>query len=100
MNGATGNYNAHLSAYPNVDWSAFSASVLAGMSLTQNKYSIQIEPHDWMAALFDAVARAYTIILDMYRVIWGYISLGYFKKQLKVGEIGRASCSECVCNCW
>src|SRR5690606_29492044 len=65
MNGATGNYNAHMSAYPEVDWPAFSARVLAGLGLQQNPYSIQIEPHDWMAALFDAVARANTIVLDL-----------------------------------
>ena len=91
MNGATGNYNAHLSAYPEVDWPAFSASVLAGLGLTQNPYSIQIEPHDWMAALFDAVARANTIILDLDRDIWGYISLGYFRQQLREGEVGSST---------
>jgi adenylosuccinate lyase len=91
MNGATGNYNAHLSAYPEVDWPAFSARVLSGLGLTQNKYSIQIEPHDWMAALFDAVARANTILLDLNRDIWGYISLGYFKQQLKEGEVGSST---------
>src|SRR3546814_9225226 len=64
MNGATGNYNAHISAYPEIDWPAFSAGVLSSLGLEQNPYSIQIEPHDWMAALFDAVARANTIILD------------------------------------
>jgi len=91
MNGATGNYNAHLSAYPDVDWAGFSARVLNGLGLTQNKYSIQIEPHDWMAALFDAVARANTIILDLDRDIWGYISLGYFRQQLKEGEVGSST---------
>jgi adenylosuccinate lyase len=91
MNGATGNYNAHLSAYPEVDWPAFSAKVLQGLGLVQNEYSIQIEPHDWMAALFDAVARANTIILDLNRDIWGYISLGYFKQRLKEGEVGSST---------
>ncbi len=91
LNGATGNYNAHLSAYPEIDWPAFSARVLNGLGLTQNEHTIQIEPHDWMAALFDAVARANTIILDLNRDIWGYISLGYFKQRLKEGEVGSST---------
>ncbi len=91
MNGATGNYNAHLSAYPEIDWAAFSATVLSGLGLQQNPYSIQIEPHDWMAALFDAIARANTIILDLDRDVWGYISLGYFKQRLKDGEVGSST---------
>src|SRR5690606_9274783 len=91
MNGATGNYNAHLSAYPDIDWPAFSAGVLSSLGLVQNPYSIQIEPHDWMAALFDAVARANTILLDLNRDIWGYISLGYFKQRLKEGEVGSST---------
>ncbi|MBF6617841.1 adenylosuccinate lyase [Pollutimonas thiosulfatoxidans] len=91
MNGATGNYNAHMAAYPEIDWPAFSAKVLDGLGLVQNPYSIQIEPHDWMAALFDAVARANTIILDLDRDIWGYISLGYFKQRLKEGEVGSST---------
>lgn len=91
LNGATGNYNAHVSAYPEVDWPAFSAKVLAGLGLKQNPYSIQIEPHDWMAALFDAVGRANTILLDLNRDIWGYISLGYFKQRLKEGEVGSST---------
>src|SRR3546814_874358 len=91
MNGATGNYNAHISAYPEIDWPAFSAGVLSSLGLEQNPYSIQIEPHDWMAALFDAVARANTIILDLDRDIWGYIALGYFKQRLKDGEVGSST---------
>lgn len=91
MNGATGNYNAHLSAYPEVNWPEFSKGVLASLGLTQNPYSIQIEPHDWMAALFDATARANTILLDLNRDIWGYISLGYFKQRLKEGEVGSST---------
>ncbi|NYT85674.1 adenylosuccinate lyase [Pollutimonas harenae] len=91
MNGATGNYNAHLSAYPDIDWQAFSAGVLSNLGLTQNPYSIQIEPHDWMAALFDAVARTNTILLDLNRDIWAYISLGYFKQRLKEGEVGSST---------
>jgi len=91
LNGATGNYNAHLSAYPEIDWPAFSAQVLAGLGLTQNAHTIQIEPHDWMAALFDAIARANTIILDLNRDVWGYIALGYFKQRLKEGEVGSST---------
>jgi len=91
LNGATGNYNAHLSAYPEIDWPAFSAGVLGGLGLTQNRHTIQIEPHDWMAALFDAVARANTIVLDLDRDIWGYVSLGYFKQRLKEGEVGSST---------
>lgn len=91
MNGATGNYNAHLSAYPEINWPEFSKGVLASLGLTQNPYSIQIEPHDWMAALFDATARANTILLDLNRDIWGYISLGYFKQRLKEGEVGSST---------
>ena len=91
MNGATGNYNAHLSAYPDTDWAAFSGKVLASLGLTQNPLTIQIEPHDWMAALFDAIGRANTILLDFNRDIWGYISLGYFKQKLKAGEIGSST---------
>ncbi|GAA0519237.1 MAG: adenylosuccinate lyase [Pigmentiphaga sp.] len=91
LNGATGNFNAHLSAYPEIDWEAFSAKVLQGLGLTQNRHTIQIEPHDWMAALFDAVARANVILLDVNRDIWGYIALGYFKQRLKEGEIGSST---------
>jgi len=91
LNGATGNYNAHVSAYPEIDWPAFSAGVLRQLGLTQNPYSIQIEPHDWMAELFDAVARANVILLDLNRDIWGYISLGYFKQRLKEGEVGSST---------
>lgn len=91
LNGATGNYNAHLSAYPEIDWPAFSAQVLGELGLTQNTHTIQIEPHDWMAALFDAVARANTILLDFNRDVWGYIALGYFKQRLKEGEVGSST---------
>lgn len=91
LNGATGNYNAHLSAYPEIDWPAFSASVLQQLGLTQNTHTIQIEPHDWMAALFDAVGRANTILLDFNRDIWGYVALGYFKQRLKEGEVGSST---------
>ncbi len=91
LNGATGNYNAHTSAYPEIDWPAFSKGVLQRLGLTQNEHTIQIEPHDWMAQLFDAVARANTILLDLNRDIWGYISLGYFKQRLKEGEVGSST---------
>ncbi|RJG00133.1 adenylosuccinate lyase [Noviherbaspirillum saxi] len=92
MNGAVGNYNAHLSAYPAFDWESFSRNVIEQrLGLTYNPYTIQIEPHDYMAELFDAVARANTILLDLNRDIWGYISLGYFKQRTKAGEIGSST---------
>ncbi|MCH8856414.1 MAG: adenylosuccinate lyase, partial [Proteobacteria bacterium] len=92
MNGAVGNFNAHLSAYPEFDWEAFSRDVIENrLKLTFNPYTIQIEPHDYMAELFDAVARANTIILDLDRDVWGYISLGYFKQKTKAGEIGSST---------
>jgi adenylosuccinate lyase len=92
MNGAVGNYNAHLSAYPDVDWEKFSKEVVEKrLGLEFNPYTIQIEPHDYMAELFDAVARANTILLDMNRDIWGYISVGYFKQKTKAGEIGSST---------
>ncbi len=96
MNGAVGNYNAHLSAWPDFDWEAFSRRVVEtaeplGLGLTFQPYSIQIEPHDYMAELFDAVARTNTILIDLSRDIWGYVSLGYFKQKLKPGEIGSST---------
>jgi adenylosuccinate lyase len=92
MNGAVGNYNAHLSAYPDVDWEAFSKRVVQErLGLEFNPYTIQIEPHDAMAELFDAFARANTILLDMNRDIWGYIAWGYFKQKTKEGEIGSST---------
>ncbi len=92
MNGAVGNYNAHLSAYPDFDWAAFSKNVIeTRLGLTYNPYTIQIEPHDYMAELFDAIARANTILLDLNRDIWSYISLGYFKQITKAGEIGSST---------
>lgn len=92
MNGAVGNYNAHLSAYPDFDWAAFSKQVIEQrLGLTFNPYTIQIEPHDYMAELFDAVARCNTILLDLNRDIWSYISLGYFKQVTKAGEIGSST---------
>jgi adenylosuccinate lyase len=91
MNGAVGNYNAHTIAYPNINWPAFSAGVVKGLGLTFNPMTIQIEPHDYMARLFDAIARANTILIDLNRDIWGYISVGYFKQRLKEGEIGSST---------
>ena len=92
MNGAVGNYNAHLSAYPTFDWETFSKNVIEQrLGLTYNPYTIQIEPHDYMAELFDAVARTNTILLDLNRDIWGYVALGYFKQRLKAGEIGSST---------
>jgi adenylosuccinate lyase len=103
MNGAVGNYNAHLSAWPDFDWEAFSKAVIEapastdpdapciGLGLVFQPYSIQIEPHDYMAEWFDALARANTILIDAARDMWGYISLGYFKQRLKEGEIGSST---------
>lgn len=91
MNGAVGNYNAHLSAYPDFDWQAFSKNLIEGLGLTFNPYTIQIEPHDGIAALMDAIARANTILIDFNRDIWGYIALGYFKQKLKDGEVGSST---------
>ncbi len=92
MNGAVGNYNAHLSAYPEFNWPAFSRKVVEErLGLTFNPYTIQIEPHDYIAELFDAIARTNTILLDLNRDIWGYISLGFFKQKTKAGEIGSST---------
>jgi len=91
FNGAVGNYNAHLSAYPEFDWEGFNRRFIESFGLEFNPYTIQIEPHDAMAELFDAVARANTILLDADRDIWQYISLGYFKQKTKAGEIGSST---------
>jgi adenylosuccinate lyase len=92
MNGAVGNYNAHSVAYPNNDWEAFSRNVVENaLGLTFNPYTIQIEPHDYMAELFDAVTRTNTILIDFARDVWGYISLGFFKQRLKDGEVGSSA---------
>ena len=103
MNGAVGNFNAHVSARVDFDWEAFSRRVIEttdspaaatdalGLGLTFQPYSIQIEPHDYMAELFDAVARTNTLLIDLSRDIWGYVSLGYFKQRLKAGEIGSST---------
>jgi adenylosuccinate lyase len=92
MNGAVGNYNAHLAAWPDFDWEAFSRRVVeTELGLGFNPYTIQIEPHDWMAELFDAIARTNTILIDWSRDVWGYVSLGYFRQRLKEGEVGSST---------
>ncbi|HEU4460460.1 MAG TPA: adenylosuccinate lyase [Methylibium sp.] len=92
MNGAVGNYNAHLAAYPEIDWEAFGRRVVEQqLGLAFNPMTIQIEPHDWMAELFDAFARCNTILIDWSRDVWGYVSLGYFKQKTKAGEIGSST---------
>ena len=91
INGAVGNYNAHLAAYPGVDWEKFARRFVEGLGLEFNPYTIQIEPHDAIAELFDAYARANTILLDFDRDVWGYISLGYFTQKTKAGEIGSST---------
>ena len=92
MNGAVGNYNAHLAAYPDHDWQGFSRQVVEqGLGLNFNPHTTQIEPHDCMAELFDAVVRCDTILIDWCRDVWGYVSLGYFKQRLKDGEVGSST---------
>ena len=91
INGAVGNYNAHLSAYPDINWSAYSQAFVESLGLTFNPYTTQIEPHDYMAELFDALRRFNTILIDFNRDVWGYISLGYFKQKLKEGEVGSST---------
>jgi adenylosuccinate lyase len=91
INGAVGNYNAHLAAYPGLDWEAFGQRFVEGLGLVFNPYTIQIEPHDYMAELFGAQVRANTILIDLCRDAWGYISLGYFSQQVKEGEVGSST---------
>jgi len=91
INGAVGNYNAHLSAYPNVDWAANARQFVESLGLTWNPYTTQIEPHDYIAELFDVCARFNTILIDLDRDIWGYISLGYFKQRTVAGEVGSST---------
>jgi len=91
INGAVGNYNAHVAAYPDVDWEKLAARLVAGLGLEFNPYTTQIEPHDYMAELFDAVARANTVLIDLDRDIWGYVSLGYFRQRMKEGEVGSST---------
>ncbi len=91
INGAVGNYNAHLAAYPEVDWESFAQKFVEARGLVFNPYTIQIEPHDYMAELYDAYARINTILIDLNRDIWGYISLGYFKQKVVAGEVGSST---------
>ncbi|ATG74646.1 adenylosuccinate lyase [Zobellella denitrificans] len=91
INGAVGNYNAHMSAYPEVDWHTFAERFVTRLGLTWNPYTTQIEPHDYIAELFDALARFNTILIDFDRDIWGYISVGYFKQRTVAGEIGSST---------
>lgn len=91
INGAVGNYNAHLSAYPEIDWAAHAEQFVQSLGLDFNPYTTQIEPHDYIAELFDAIRRFNTILIDFNRDIWGYISLGYFKQRLKDGEVGSST---------
>ncbi|PKO51079.1 MAG: adenylosuccinate lyase, partial [Betaproteobacteria bacterium HGW-Betaproteobacteria-2] len=91
INGAVGNFNAHLSAYPEFDWESFARNFVESLGLTYNPYTIQIEPHDYMAELYDVLARINTILIDINRDIWGYISMGYFKQKVKEGEIGSST---------
>ena len=91
INGAVGNFNAHLSAYPDFDWESFAKKFVESLGLTYNPMTIQIEPHDYMAELYDALARINTILIDINRDIWGYISVGYFKQKVKAGEIGSST---------
>jgi len=91
INGAVGNYNAHVVSYPDVDWPAFSERFVEGLGLPFNAYTTQIEPHDNVAELGDAIRRANTVLIDLARDVWGYISLGYFKQRLKEGEVGSST---------
>ena len=91
FNGAVGNFNAHLAAYPELDWPAISAQFISGLELTINHHTTQIEPHDYMAELFDCQSRINTILIDLCRDIWSYISLGYFRQRVIAGEVGSST---------
>jgi adenylosuccinate lyase len=91
INGAVGNYNAHLSAYPDIDWPGFARGFVEALGLTWNPYTIQIEPHDYMGELFHAVIRFNNVVIDLCRDLWGYISLGYFKQKTVAGEVGSST---------
>src|SRR5208282_4668079 len=91
MNGAVGNFNAHLAALPQIDWPGFSARFVESLGLQSNAYTTQIEPHDWIAEYCHAVLRANTVLLDFARDMWAYISLGYFKQKLVAGEVGSST---------
>ncbi len=91
INGAVGNYNAHLSAYPELDWTAIAEQFVTGLGLEWNAYTTQIEPHDYIAEMFDVVSRFNTILIDFDRDVWGYISVGYFKQRTIAGEVGSST---------
>ena len=91
INGAVGNYNAHMVAYPDIDWPALSSQFISGLGLEVNPYTTQIEPHDYMAELFDALSRFNTVLIDFSRDVWGYISLGYFRQKTVAGEVGSST---------
>jgi len=91
INGATGNFNAHLAAYPEVDWASLARRVVESMGLAWNPYTTQIEPHDWMAEYFDALARCNSVLIDLCRDFWGYISIGYFRQKIVAGETGSST---------
>ena len=91
INGAVGNYNAHLSAYPEIDWALHAQTFVESLGIAWNPYTIQIEPHDYMAELFDAVARFNTVLIDFCRDVWSYISIGYFRQKTVAGEIGSST---------
>ncbi|MAA63318.1 MAG: adenylosuccinate lyase [Alteromonadaceae bacterium] len=91
INGAVGNYNAHMSAYPAIDWAANAEAFVTSLGLSWNPYTTQIEPHDYIAELYDAVSRFNTILIDLDRDVWGYISLGYFKQKTVEGEVGSST---------
>ena len=91
INGAVGNYNAHIAAYPDLDWPPFARAFVESLGLDWNPYTIQIEPHDYMAELFDATARFNNVVIDFCREIWGYIALGYFKQKTVAGEVGSST---------
>jgi adenylosuccinate lyase len=91
INGAVGNYNAHLAAYPDIDWAELARNFVESFGLDWNPYSTQIEPHDYMAELFDSIARFNTVLTDFCRDIWSYISLGYFRQKMRAGEVGSST---------
>src|SRR5204862_8323461 len=91
MNGAVGNYNAHAVAFPGVDWERFAAKVVMSLGIDFNPYTTQIEPHDWIAEYCDVLARTNSVLIDLDRDIWGYVSLGYFRQRANAGEVGSST---------
>jgi adenylosuccinate lyase len=91
LNGATGNFNAHVAAYPEIDWPVVARRLVESLGLVWNPYTTQIEPHDWMAEYFDALARCNSVLIDLCRDFWGYISLGYFRQKIVSGEVGSST---------